>query len=85
MAKKQKPKKAAPAPPETTAPIVEAPSDVAPPADDGAAPAELPPAAWEPPEGHIVSDEKSYHIRVGGVRYVHVGDAPDGRWVYRAD
>ena len=44
-----------------------------------------PPAAWEPPAGHIVSDEKTYYIRVDGQRYVHVGDAPDGRWVYRAD
>lgn len=41
--------------------------------------------SWEPPEGHIVSDEKTYYIRVDGQRYVHVGDAPDGRWVYRAD
>jgi hypothetical protein len=41
--------------------------------------------AWEPPEGHIVSDEKTYYLRVDGQRYVHVGDAPDGRWVYRAD
>lgn len=41
--------------------------------------------SWHPPEGHIVSDEKSYHITVGGVRYVHVDDAPDGRWIYRQD
>ena len=33
----------------------------------------------------IVSDEKSYHIKVSGQRYVHVGEAADGRWVYRPD
>jgi hypothetical protein len=51
------------------------------------APAELveAPAEWEPPPGHIVSDEKTYYLRVDGQRFVHVGDAPDGRWVYRAD
>lgn len=40
---------------------------------------------WEPQAGEIVSDERAYHIRVSGVRYVHVGEAPDGRWVYRPD
>jgi hypothetical protein len=44
---------------------------------------------WEPPEGHIVSDEpegsRTYYLRVDGQRYVHVGEAPDGRWIYRAD
>lgn len=28
---------------------------------------------------------KSYYLMVGGLRYVHVGDTPDGRWVYRPD
>lgn len=41
--------------------------------------------AWEPSPGEIVSDEREYHIRVSGKRYVHVSEAPDGRWVYRAD
>jgi hypothetical protein len=44
---------------------------------------------WEPPAEHIVSDapegERTYYLRVDGVRYVHVGEAPDGRWIYRAD
>jgi hypothetical protein len=48
-----------------------------------------PPDAWQPPAGCIVSDapegERTYHLRVGGVRYVHVSDAPDGRWVYQPD
>lgn len=45
-----------------------------------------PDAQWEPPPGHYVSDdEKTYYIRVGGQRFVHVDEAPDGRWVYRAD
>lgn len=37
----------------------------------------------------IVSDavgfERTYHIKVGGRRYVHVGTTPAGRWIYRPD
>lgn len=33
----------------------------------------------------IVDDERDYHIRRDGQRYVHVGEAADGRWVYRPD
>jgi len=32
----------------------------------------------------IVSDQRDYHIRVGGQRYVHVGEH-NGQWVYRPD
>lgn len=47
-------------------------------------PADNPPVvAWRPPEGHIVSDERTYILWVDGVRYEHVSEAPDGRWVYR--
>lgn len=28
---------------------------------------------------------KSYYLIIDGVRCVHVGDTPDGRWVYRPD
>ena len=56
-------------------------------------PAELPepepaPAAapeWTPPANCIVSDETTYKIRVDGQLYRHVGEAPDGRWVYELD
>jgi hypothetical protein len=60
---------------------------------DAAAPeAETAPA---PPVGSVVLedvgdalpddgyDAHDYRIRVGGVYYDHVGDAPDGRWIYR--
>lgn len=40
---------------------------------------------WQPPTGGIVTDDRTYYIRVGDVRHVHVADAPDGRWVYRPD
>jgi hypothetical protein len=39
--------------------------------------------AWEPPEGHIVlSEVKSFTLLIDGIRYEHVSEAPDGRWVY---
>lgn len=34
----------------------------------------------EPDEGYVARD---YRIKVGGVHHEHVGDAPDGRWIYR--
>lgn len=33
----------------------------------------------------IVSEERGYFLWQGGRRHVHVGDTPDGRWVYRPD
>lgn len=37
---------------------------------------------WEPPEGGVVTEDRNYIIWVDGVRYEHVSEAPDGRWVY---
>lgn len=40
-------------------------------------------AEWAPPEGCLVLDDRTYFAYVNGVRYEHVSEAPDGRWVYR--
>lgn len=42
-----------------------------------------PPDAWTPPEGCIVRDERTFILWVEDVRYEHVSEAPDGRWVYQ--
>lgn len=55
------------------------PSEVS--ADLAAAP--VPDSAdWCPPAGYLVSDERTFRIRVEGVLFEHVSEAPDGRWVY---
>lgn len=35
-------------------------------------------------EGRFIAspDERSLFIRLGGVRYEHVAEMPDGRWIY---
>lgn len=42
-----------------------------------------PPPSWAPSDGEVVTEDKNVFIRIDGVRYEHVSDAPDGRWVYR--
>jgi len=41
------------------------------------------PVEWQPPAGHVVTDDKTLFILIGGARYEHVSEAPDGRWVYK--
>ncbi len=44
------------------------------------------PAPPEYGEGAFVAEEiKNYYLLINNKRYVHVGDMPDGRWIYRPD
>lgn len=38
---------------------------------------------WQPPNGCLVSDARNFTLWLDGVRYEHVSEAPDGRWVYQ--
>lgn len=42
-----------------------------------------PEPAWQAPEGYIVSEARTFLLVVDNVRYEHVSEAPDGRWVYQ--
>lgn len=55
------------------------------PVDVADVPAELPDHTLKHGSDSIVSNLREYHIRVGGQRYVHVGENAAGEWVYRPD
>lgn len=74
----------------TTPPVVKEPAKpvepVAPPPEPVPEPIPPPPPAppaWEPPEGCLVRPASGLLIKVDGVRYEHVSEAPNGDWVYR--